>query len=328
MCAEATIEARWEGQTVRFMAEIKALATPKSLRQAVAEARCAASPPEAYPMVVVPYLSSGKIEELAAAGVSGLDLCGNGVLVVPGRMLVLRSDQPNRFPQSTTLKNVYRGKNSLVARSFLIQPEFSQVKGILELLTQRGGNVALSTVSKALKRLEEDLVVSRQGGGIRLLQAERLLDKLADNYDPPNITERYCGKCDLSDSRIIQALASVASDQGGQVVMSGSASAEKYATMAREPLMSLYTSLPPGELLERSGLAVEETGRFATLEILQTADARMFFDPRVQDGVRVASPVQAYLELANGDKRQKDAAEQVRRGILASLGIAEDDDQP
>ena len=328
VCADATIEARWEGQIVRFLAEIRKLATPRSLRQAVAMARYAASPPETYPMVVVPYLSPGKIEELATAGVSGLDLCGNGVLVVPGQMLVSRSGQPNRFPQSVKLKNVYRGKNSLVARSFLIQPEFSLVKGILELLTQRGGSVALSTVSKALKRLEEDLVVSRQGDVIRLLQADMLLDKLADNYDPPNITERYCGKCDLPDIRIIGTLASVASGQQGTVVMTGSASAEKYATMAREPLMSLYTSLPPRELLERSGLAIEETGRFATLEILQTTDARVFFDPRIEDGVIFASPIQTYLELANGDKRQKDAAKQVRRGILASPGGAEDDDRP
>ncbi|KKM88503.1 hypothetical protein LCGC14_1258060 [marine sediment metagenome] len=80
--ADALIEAQWQGQRVRFLAEVKKLATPKSLRQAIATAREAASPPETYPMVIVPYLSSDKLQKLEAAGVSGLDLCGNGVLVV------------------------------------------------------------------------------------------------------------------------------------------------------------------------------------------------------------------------------------------------------
>ena len=90
--------------------------------------------------------------------------------------------------------------------------------------------------------------------------------------------------------------------------------------MAAEPLVSLYTPLPPGELLERSGIAATETDRFANLEVLRTSDARVYFDPRVEEGLPYASPIQTCLELAVGDKRQKDAAEQVRRGILASLG--------
>lgn len=318
--ADAIIEARWESQNVRFLAQFSRLATPKALRQAIALAKNAASPPETYPMVVVPYLSPDKLDQLQAVGVSGVDLCGNGVLVVPGQMLIFRGGQPNRFPQSAKLRNVYRGKNSLVARAFLLQPSFAQVKDILELLSQRGGNVAFSTVSKALKRLEEDLVVSRQGDAIRLLQADVLLDKLVTNYEPPDIEESYRGKCDLPGNETVRKLSSAAIGQENKVIMTGAASAEKYAAMAGEPLVSLYTSLPPTELLEKGSIAAKETDRFANLEILRTTDARMFFDPRVEDGLSYASPIQAYLELTAGDKRQKDAAEQVRSGILASLG--------
>jgi hypothetical protein len=325
--ADAIIEAIWESQSVRFLAQFSRLATPKALRQAIALVKNAASPPETYPMVVVPYLSTDKLDQLQVVGVSGVDLCGNGVLVVPGRMSIFRGGQPNRFPQSAKLRNVYRGKNSLVARAFLLQPGFAQVKEILELLSQRGGSVAFSTVSKALKRLEEDLVVSRQGDGIRLLQADVLLDKLAANYEPPDIEERYRGKCDLPGKETIRKLSAAAISQENKVIMTGAASAEKYAAMAGEPLVSLYTSLPPTELLEKGGVAAKEIDRFANLEILRTTDARMFFDPRVEDGLSYASPIQTYLELAVGDKRQKDAAAQVRRGILASLGEFGDDGQ-
>ncbi|KKM88502.1 hypothetical protein LCGC14_1258050 [marine sediment metagenome] len=243
-------------------------------------------------------------------------------------MLVFRSGQPNRFPQSAKLKNVYRGKNSLVARAFLLRSEFSRVKDIVALLTERGGGVAFSTVSKALKRLEEELIISRQGSSIRLLQADALLDNLASNYEPPAIAERFRGRCALPREEVIRRLTASASDEKGKLILTGAASSEKYATMAREPEVSLYTTRSPQSLLEVADLDVKETDRFANVEILRTDDARAFFDPRVEDGVPYASPIQTWLELASGDKRQKDAAKQVRRGILASLGGARDDGRP
>ena len=191
----------------------------------------------------------------------------------------------------------------------------------MKLLKQRGGGVAFSTVSKALKRLEEELIASRQGDTIRLLQADVLLDKLAANYEAPDIEERYRGKCDLPGNEIVRRLTSAASAEKRKVIMTGAASSERYAALASEPMVSLYTSLPPSELLARGDIGVKETGRFANLEILRTTDARVFFDPRVEEDLPFASPVQTYLELANGDKRQKDAAKQVRRGILASVDM-------
>ena len=49
--------------------------------------------------------------------------------------------------------------------------------------------MSLSTVSKSLKTLEEDLIVERNDI-IRLLQPDKLLEKLSENYAPPNIKER------------------------------------------------------------------------------------------------------------------------------------------
>jgi len=143
----------------------------------------------------------------------------------------------------------------------------------VELLEQRRGRVAFSTVSKVIKRLEEQLVVSRTGDAIRLIQADVLLEKLAANYEPPDIVERYRGKCDLPGREIVRRLMPAASVQKDMVIMTGVASAEKYAAMAREPVLSLYTSMSPRELLAGSNTDVKETDLFANLEILQTTDA-------------------------------------------------------
>lgn len=325
--ADATVEATWEGQTASFSAEIKQRSIPKLLREAIAKARETASPPETYPLVIVPYLSPDKLSQLEAEGVSGVDLCGNGVLSVPGKILVVRSGKPNQFPESPKLKNAYRGANSLVARAFLMQPRFSKVKDIAELLEQRGDGVALSTVSKALKRLEDDLVVTRDEQ-IRLAQPDVLLDRLAANYEPPSVKSQFVGKSALEPRKMARLMAAAGAELDGKVVVTGAASAEQYAAMAREPLLSVYTTLSPGSLMDASGIEANETQRFANLEIIQTSDLRVFSDARGEDGVPYASPVQAYLELATGDKRQKDAATQVRSAILASLRPAREDERP
>jgi hypothetical protein len=322
---DAVIEVLWEGETWQFVAEIKTLSTPRAIEQAVAIAKRMADPPRTYPLIVVPYLSPEKLDRLVAAGVSGVDLCGNGALAVPGRMLVVRSGKANRFPRSMKLRNVYRGRNSLVARAFLLQPAFAQVKQIVELLNRRRGAVAFSTVSRALKRLEEDLVISRERGAIRLLQAETLLDKLAANYEAPRIKRRFRGKCRADLNAVTSAIVKAAADREDRVVLAGAASAQRYAVMAAEPVTRLYTSADPAALVEATGLEIEQTRRFQNLEIMQTTDKRVFFDTRCDRGRPFASPIQTFLELSAGDKRQKDAAEQVRQQILASLGGLCDD---
>lgn len=317
--ADLIVNVEWQGNQCRFIAEVKKLGTPRAIQQAMMQAKKMATPPVTYPMVIVPFLSSEKLEELQAAEVSGLDLCGNGVIVVPGKMLIFRTGQPNRFPQSAKLRNVYRGKNSMVARVFLIQPRFAQVKDIVNLLAECRGSVVFSTVSKVLKRLEDDLVVSRADGRIRLLQADTLMEKLAANYEPPTITERFLGKCSLSREEFSRRLAADAQAKGGKIVLTGAASVEQSAVFAGEPITSFYCTNSPARLLADANIDEIETDRFANIELLRTSDARVYFDSREENGVPFASPIQTWLELASGDKRQKDAAEQVKRGILASL---------
>jgi hypothetical protein len=317
--ADAILEASWNSQCVRFAAEIKARSIPKLLREAIAQSRSIASPPDTYPMVIMPYLSEEKLLELEAEGVSGMDLCGNGVLVVPGRLWVFRSGGTNRFKESAKPRNAYRGMNSLVARAFLIQPRFSKVKEIEELLRQRGKGVVMSTVSKVLQRLEDDLIVARSEEGIRLTQPDTLLDNLSSNYEAPREQVEFRGKCSLPIKEAARRLSEAATARGKKLVLTGAACVERYAVAAGAPMLSVYTTMDVDALLESSGIDPSETSRFVNLEITQTRDERVFTDIRPKDGVPYASPVQAYLELSNGDKRQQDAAQQVRRGILKSL---------
>jgi hypothetical protein len=70
-------------------------------------------------------------------------------------------------------------------------------------------------------------------------------------------------------------------------------------------------------LLER--LPGSQTDRFPNLELIETEDETVYFDARQEEDFWWASPVQVYLELMAGDKRDQETAEQVKSYILKNL---------
>ena len=176
------------------MVEFKGQSAPSYLAGAIEQVRAyTAANPDLLPLVIVPYLGPKALERLIAAGVSGLDLCGNGVINVPGQWFVFRTGEKNRFPSSLPIKNIYRGASSIVARVFLLRPNYQSVNEVRDEILKRKGDVSLSTVSKVLKALQEDLIISRNDE-IRLLQPERLLEQLQNSYRRPWTKPRLQGK--------------------------------------------------------------------------------------------------------------------------------------
>ncbi|MCA1635375.1 MAG: hypothetical protein LC802_17230 [Acidobacteria bacterium] len=272
---DLVLSLEWENRRRKFVVECKGQSAPSYLVGAIEQVRaCSATTSDFLPMVIVPYLGPGSLERLIAAGVSGLDLCGNGVVNVPGEWFVYRTGEKNRFPTSLPIKNVYRGASSIVARAFLSRPKYESVNEVREEILKRKGDVSLSTVSKVLKALQEDLLIGRNDY-IRLLQPERLLDLLRDNYRRPNAP---------------------------YVILPSS-----------NNMVSLYVSAADPFLRE---FGFEETGRFPNVELLETDDPTVYFDRRDLGPIPYISPLQAYLELSKGGKREQEAAEPLRDDIL------------
>lgn len=342
---DALLTLRWGDRTYRFVVEAYHLWTPKAVSQKVDQAQRYARLTGTYPLILVPYLSEEWLLVLEAQGVSGIDLCGNGVIVVPGELLVLRTGFANRFRWPGTIKNVYRKNSSIVARIFLLVPEFGSVQEVLREIQKRGGEITLATVSKVCKSLEEDLVIERSRGRApvvgsprrrqsgkssqpsrvqpapsvrrtRLLQPEKLLDLLARSYTPPEVRRSFRGKCTLQPEELRKRLDSWKSDSSVKVVLTGARSVEAYAIMAREP-MQLFYCTDIEAVLRYLGDGIRETDRFANVTLLETRDNFVYFDRR--PGL-IASPIQSYLELLAGDKRERETADQVRRVILGPLG--------
>ena len=310
---DALVEVAWNGREWQFAAELKARRTPRAFDEAVRRARDAGTQADRPPMIILPYLNEAQLESLEKTQASGIDLSGNGVVVVPGELYVYCSGKPNRYRDSTPTKYAYRGATSLVPRVFLCRPRYERVMQIQQEIETRGARVTLSTVSKALKRMEEDALVTRRGGTIRLLQADALLDKLLASYQAPKIRLRrtVSTNCPLND--LFTNL-----PKSAAAVVSGASSAMGYVVAGREGPRVIYCRNIDA-ILEAWGARVRPVERFADLELQEADDDRLYFDAGRDNGAVVASPVQSYLELATGDKRDKQAAQQVRERILKEL---------
>jgi hypothetical protein len=320
---DALVEASWGNSTVWFAVECKALSTPKVFRDGLNLLKTSALPKNYRPLLFLPYLSERQLQELEREEISGIDLCGNGVVVVPGKFAVFRSGNRNRFPSSAPIKNIYRKNSSMVGRVFLIRSNYGTVQEILEeinrrnLLIRRWDSKPMSfpTVSKSLKTLEGDLIVERNKF-IRLLQPDNLLEKLHENYAPPYTRERVRLKVPGSDGAPQQVVQQQAQMLGLPVVATGASSVLRYAVMERGDMLSIYCPRI-NVLLER--LPGSQTDRFPNLELLETDDETVYFDARQEMDFWWASPVQVYLELMAGDKRDQETAGQVKSYILNRL---------
>lgn len=306
---DLVLEFRWRERTQRFLAEYESLSTPRRLKQALALVR-EYTVENGRPMVMAPYLDEEWLDRLAEEGVSGLDFSGNGVVVVPGCWFVYRTGRPNAFPSSKYIQDIYRGRSSFVARTLLVRSRYDQVTELREEIVERGGTISLSTVSKVLSRLEDELLISREEG-VKLLQPEQLLDRLAGDYRGPEVRRRTAGR--VPDLRAGLRAALDSADQENFALL-GKADGTYASFPGSEETVTLFTDDMDALL---SVLEVKEDRRFPDVEILETTAETVYFDARRRDGFAWTSPVETYLQLAGGGKREQEVAEKLRGDLLS-----------
>lgn len=322
---DAYIEAKWKRKSVKFAIECKALSTPKFFQNSINLLKSMRLPKNIFPMLFMPFLDEQQLKKLEMEGISGIDLCGNCVVVYPGAFSVFRSGGKNRFPSSAAIKNIYRKNSSMVGRSFFVYPYFKTVQDIHATVNQQNLLVnhwnkkpmSLSTVSKVLKTMVEDLIITRTEA-IRLIQPEKLLEKLSGNYTPPAIKERIRLKVPEKNKPILKLLSEESQKLELPLMASGISAVTRYTVMQRGDLLTVYC--PKVEMLINR-LPGSQSSRFPNLEILETEDETIYFDARQEDDFWWASPLQVYMELMTGDKRDQETALQLKTLILSDTGV-------
>jgi len=262
-----------------------------------------------HPLVILPYLSESVIQILEQNNVSGIDMNGN-YYIVTDSIVAIRLDKKNEYKDSAPIKNIFRGDTSMTSRFLLTEPRvYATVNEIFQGITKAGGTITLSTVSKSLRALSEQMILKKSTKEIRLLQPEKLLNLLVENYLP--VSQNNARKIKLPSDRR-EAAQVVARYLGSDWMWSGETSADQYAVTTPPSQCVMYAKPQEGlfDLIDTF-----EDNRFYNTTVIPVEESSLFFGTEKN----YASPLQSYLELMQLDKREREIADDIRKMILGKF---------
>lgn len=257
-------------------------------------------------MVIVPYLTKGISEIIKQEQISCIDLSGNYYIQTED-LLAIRLDKEDQFKSFSRIRKAYAGSSSILGR-LLLSKKFSNVPSLAEIKTQlnlRSGSIAFSTMSKVLTEMERDQIILRTKQESKILQPSKLLEKLVEQYRPPEVTKTIRIKCPTNPIDWLN-------ERYLPWVRTGQSSASRYAITTPDPFISVYLKVMPEDV------GIDD--RFFNLIINITNDDFVFFDHNkdAKTGEVWSSQIQTYLELLQLDKREKEIAETIKLAILSN----------
>lgn len=296
---------KWQNKKSNFIAEIRARSSPQMATQAILQLKNGAQEKDNL-LLIVPYLSKALVQMISSQKMSALDLNGNYYVQTP-EFLAIRLDQENQYKDSQPIKKIFSGNSSLVGRLLLTQKgPFNSLRDIGESMAKRGVGVTMSTISKVLTTLEEDLIVQKENNQIRLIQPDKLLDRFTEEYVPPKIEEII--KIMVPDPLALLKEKFPTSAWS----ITGESSAYRYTVTTPPKVFSAYVT-------DLISLDADPDERFPNLILKQTGELPVYFDRLKEDGINFSSKLQSYLELSQLDKREKEIAQGIREDILNNL---------
>jgi Fe2+ or Zn2+ uptake regulation protein len=317
-----------DGPSFKAVVEIKTVATPQNvltgaqlLKAYVAKRKQA----DWIPLLVAPYIGSRQAEILADNGISWLDLSGNMSIRVSNQIYIERTGKPNRFPDTSPIKKIFQGTSSLVSRALLLRPEgFKSVNEVYRFINSRNANITLSTVSKVLKSLDEEILIDRKGPSISVAKQEKLLKCL---------TESYINSVKRREKRIYTF--SVPQQQCAFMKRNVNKSNYLACGFYAAALRGLATTEEITIFTRDMTLAREEfdflqpDAEFWNIKFIETNNDEMWFnsvdtDLKIASVVSVSLPVadeiELYLEMMAASPRGPKIAEQLKKRILQKDG--------
>jgi len=160
--------------------------------------------------------------------------------------------------------------------------------------------------------LEDDRIVGKSGGAIALIDPMLLLDKLIGAWRNPPFRSRQA----LRLPRGFESVSILSTDPPLRWAVTGESSVTRYTLFGQGGPRRIAVSDIAAALKLLEGIP-EPVLNFAEVELLETDEPGCFFENDVDEkGIRWAGKIQTWLELATGDARQREAAEDIRGQIL------------
>jgi len=148
-------------------------------------------------------------------------------------------------------------------------------------------------------------MITKENKCIKVIQPEKILNALKQNYIPPTTSRELKLKIDGDKKSITSFLNKQLTENW---VFSGESSATTYTITTEPTIYTVYTELIPT-------LSVSAEERFYNLIIKETTIPYVYFD--LDNKLRnEANELQTYLELSCGDKREQDISKSIKKNIM------------
>ncbi len=292
-----------------LLVEIKSSGEPRIARRAVEQLSVYRNAlPGAYGVFMAPYISPKSAQICADAGVGYADFVGNCRLSF-GQVYVEQQGMPNTLAKKRDLRSLYSPKAARILRVLLTPPRRTwKVEDLAE-----EAEVSLGQVSKVKKLLSDRELISDATVGFTLSKPEELLKDWAENYSyKKNQVQSFYSL--LKIPQIEENLARVCSGRGVRYALTGFSAAARFAPAVRYARVFAYVEETQGSIA--SLLEFKEVPSGANVSLLTPYDEGVFYGVEEIDGVQIASPIQAYLDLWGFPGRGEEAADALLEEVI------------
>ena len=268
-------------------------------------------PGPVVPLLAVPYMGETARAYCEKNGVAWLDLSGNGRIVAPG-MFYQEIGHPNRFTRPGRPESAFGPKGSRIARQLLMDLETPVRQR--DLATSTGLNEG--HVSRIMGKLADTGLVQRGDNGIRVVDADLLLDAWHEEYRFGRHTVITGHVAARSGDALTRSLVTTLSEMEVPHAATGLSAAWLWTRYAGFRLATVYMADIPSDGL-MADLGFREEPRGANTWLVVPNDEGVFHGASRVDGVRCVHPVQAYLDLKDHPERASEAADELRSQLLS-----------
>jgi len=291
----------------RWVFQIKASSQPSRVADAARRMRDLRRD-DTIPVLVVPYMTPAGARAAKEAGLNWIDLSGNAH-VRSDDLYVRIEGRPNQFRSLGRPSSPFAPKSARVTRVMLEDPDrWWRQK---ELVAATG--LDDGSVSRIVRRLDEELLLERRERELRPRDPERLLDAWAQDY---RFTHHDVLTCHISGSGIELArdLALRLGALDVRHAFTGLPAAWAIDHFARFRLTTVYVEGDPRDAAERLELRQSPAG--ANVQLVGPDDLGVFIGEHPHDGLNCVSSAQVYLDLLHLPERAPEAAEHLRHHHL------------
>ena len=292
-----------------LMVDVKSVGQPRVVREATNQlARFKEQLPDAYGVVMAPYISQQAAEICRDEGFGFADLAGTCVLAFD-QVFISKEGKENPFTRKRDLRSLYSPKAERVLRVLLSAPGRCWKS---QSLAQEAG-VSLGQGFNVKKLLADREWVQAGDEGFRLTAPAELLAEWEENYDFRRSTVReFYTLRPIAD--VERLLPETCEKEKSAYALAGFSSAARYAPMVRYQRAMAYVSGNLDRVAERLELKPVTSG--ANVNLIIPYDEGVLYGAETKGGAKVTSPVQTYLDLRQIKGRGEEAADFLKQQVI------------